>query len=195
MTNLFNTAAKTALVGAMSLAALAAAAAPAAARPHHDTNGVTSCAAPGRSQETGAVVGAILGAVVGHQIQHNDTGTGVGAVVGGVVGAGVGCQIQHDRQDARDDAWAYGYGYDGVAPARYQPMNRWMVADQRTAIRQAPSQGADRLGTLHDGERFQAVGMVEGGRWILVADSGRLVGYVRGDAVEMVPTGYAYNGY
>lgn len=196
MTSFLNSVAKAAIVATLSVAALAGATTTASARPHHGgTNGITTCAAPGQAQETGAVIGAVLGAVIGHQIQHNDTGTAVGAVVGAGVGAGVGCQIQHDNQDRREAAWNNGYESDGVAYSDYQPINRWMVADERTSLRQSPNRGAERLGSLEEGERFQAVGLVDGGRWILVADDGRLVGYVRGSDVENVPSGYAYSDY
>ena len=72
----------------------------------------------------------------------------------------------------------------GYAPARYERMNQWMVADTRVAIRQGPSDYSPRVATLRGGERFQAVGRVHHGEWIVVADRGAVIGYVPGDRVS-----------
>lgn len=202
MTSIFNSTAKLAIVASLGLATLIGAASPASAQPRYDrgTNGVTTCAAPGGRQEAGAVVGAILGAVVGRNFTRGEPTAGAvgGAVVGGAIGAGIGCESQHERE--RREAYNGYNGYDGgrysdgIAPARYERTNQWVVAEHRTTLRQAPSQDSGRVGTIRGGERLQAVGIVRGGQWILIADHGQYIGYVRGGDVQPLGQGrYAYN--
>lgn len=198
MTRIFEGKTRLALVAVLGVAAVAGAAAPAAADPRHDDGApVFGCDAPGGRQEAGAVVGAVLGAVVGRNFTRGEPSAGAigGAVVGGALGSAIGCQSQRDREtrdaygygydhDRRDYDGRYGDGYGGYAPARYERMNQWMVADTRVAIRQGPSDYSPRVATLRGGERFQAVGRVHHGEWIVVADRGAVIGYVPGDRVS-----------
>jgi hypothetical protein len=188
----FNTA-RTAIIAVLSVATLAGAAGSAAAQPSREhLGGVVGCDAPGGRQEAGAVIGAIIGGVIGSNVARNErtAGTVVGAVVGAGVGSAIGCQSQHERERReRREAWNdNGYNDGGVYPASYRPMNQWMTAEETVAVRSAPDGRSDRLATLREGQTFQAVGRVRGTDWIVVADEGRIVGYVPGDAVE--PTSY-----
>ena len=81
----------------------------------------------------------------------------------------------------------------GVYPASYSRMNQWMTAEERVAVRAAPDRQSERLATLREGQTFQAVGRVRGSNWIVVADHGRIVGYVPGDVVE--PASYDQYAY
>lgn len=190
-------AAKTAIIAVLSVATLAGAAGTAAAQPSREhMGGVVGCDAPGGRQEAGAVIGAIIGGVIGSNVARNErtAGTVVGAVVGAGVGSAVGCQSQHDRERReRREAWNYGYDNGGVYPASYSRMNQWMTAEERVAVRAAPDRQSERLATLREGQTFQAVGRVRGSNWIVVADHGRIVGYVPGDVVE--PASYDQYAY
>lgn len=215
MTRSFSAKARLALVSVLGVATLAGAVSPALADPRPDDRGpVLGCDASGGRQEAGAAIGAVLGAVIGSNVARNErtAGTIGGAVIGGALGSAIGCQSQRDRETR--EAWGYGYerqgyGYDSrygqgygqgygpgyVAPARYERMNQWMVADTRVAVRQAPTDRSPRVGVLRGGQRFQAVGAVRRGEWIVVADHGAVIGYVPGDQVSPLGRGQYAWGY
>ena len=141
----------------------------------------------------GAVIGGALGSAIGCQ-QQRDRQTRDAYGYGyerqgydrqGYDGRGYDGR-GYDGRDGRDTRYGQGYGngYGDVAPARYERMNQWMVADTRVAVRQAPSDRSPRIGALRSGQRFQAVGQVRRGEWIVVADHGAVIGYVPGDQVS-----------
>ena len=152
----------------------------------------------------GAVVGSAIGAGVGCQSQHErerrqatngyDRDGGYASYDNGRYDDGRYDNRGYDNGRYNDGR--YNDGRNGyVAPARYERMNQWMVADTRVALRQAPTSQSPRIGSLRGGERFQAIGRVRGSDWIMVADRGQFVGYVRGDAVSPIGrSNYAY-GY
>jgi hypothetical protein len=167
--------------------------------------GVTGCAAPGGKQEGGAIVGALLGGLLGNSISgHNrTTGTVLGAAAGAAAGSAVGCQMQHNRVPTayRDDGYG-GYrqpatytrgGYrlsSAIMPASYSRLDETYVATRPVKLRAAPTTGSARVGSLRQGERFQALAQVRGTDWILVGQGGVGAGYVHGAYAE--PQGYRY---
>ena len=163
-------------------------------------SGVTSCAAPGGKQETGAFIGALVGGVIGNKVggRHATAETALGAVAGAAAGSAVGCKMQHD-----DVQNAYGYGRQStytrggyrlssdIAPASYSRMNDAFVANRTVNLRAAPTTGSGRVGQLRAGERFQALASVRGADWILVGQGGVGVGYVHGAYVQPANHRYA----
>ena len=72
------------------------------------SNGVTSCDAPGGRQTTGAVIGGVLGALAGSRISSNERA--LGAVAGGAAGAAAGSYIGCNQQRARANSQASSSG-------------------------------------------------------------------------------------
>ena len=120
-------------VGAASLT-LAAGFAGAASAQDSPFSGITSCAAPGGQQTTGALLGAVLGAVAGNGLSKGDrtAGTALGAVVGGAAGSWMGCKVQRDRAGAEDAGYAQAREDLVRHPAAY----RRAVAEQRRRDRE-----------------------------------------------------------
>jgi uncharacterized protein YgiM (DUF1202 family) len=190
--------------GGMAAAVLASAIAMGAtAAQAQGLSGVTSCAAPGGKQETGALIGALVGGVIGNKVggRHATAETALGAVAGAAAGSAVGCKMQHN--DAQN---AYGYGRQpatytrsgyrlssDIAPASYRRMNEAFVASRTVNLRAAPTTGSGRVGSLRAGERFQALASVRGTDWILVGQGGVGVGYVNSAYVQ--PANYRYARY
>ena len=83
----------TTIATAAALAALLTAAPMAASA---QSNGITSCDAPGGRQQAGAVIGGVLGGILGHQI-GGGTGTAVATVAGALGGAFVGDKVEQKR--------------------------------------------------------------------------------------------------
>ena len=63
------------------------------------SNGITSCDAPGGRQQAGAVIGGVIGALAGSRISSNERA--LGAVAGGAAGAAAGSYIGCNQQRAR----------------------------------------------------------------------------------------------
>ena len=90
-----------ALAALLCATALAAPAAPAAAR---GIGSLYSCDAPGQANTTGAVVGGLVGALAGSQISKDNRalGAAIGAGIGAAIGNSVGCRMDRNaRQDAQ----------------------------------------------------------------------------------------------
>jgi hypothetical protein len=117
-------------IAAGVLAALVAAGSAGTASAQSNDGGlgsITSCSAPGGQQTTGALLGAVLGAVAGNSMSKGDRGAGtaLGAVVGGAAGSWMGCKMQRDREQAREDGYAYAADtYRSAYPARYRRTHR-----------------------------------------------------------------------
>ena len=75
-----------------------------------------------------------------------------------------------------------------VAPApELDPIGRTYEAKTMTNIRLAPTADSGISGTLAPGNKITAVGKVRGEPWIMVARSGRAIGYVSAANLEPVP--------
>jgi hypothetical protein len=156
--------------------------------------GVTGCSAPGGKQEVGAVLGAVVGGVIGNSVggRHAGAETIVGAGAGAAAGSAIGCEMQKDR--ARTSGGTYtrnGYRLSSdIEPASYNRIGQTFVATSTVNLRAAPAPRSARVGSLRNGERFQAMAAVRGTDWILVGQNGVGVGYVRADLVRPA-RGYA----
>lgn len=191
-----------ALVAALSAASVAA---PASAQVRDARMApVIGCDATGGKQEVGALIGAAVGAAIGSNVAKNDRGTGtaIGAVVGAGAGSAVGCQMQRNRareEAARYEAAGYGRvttagGYrfaSYVEPARLSRIGSDFEAATTVNLRAAPTTSARRVGSLHAGQDFEALGETRDGRWILVGRDGVGVGYVAAAYVRPQAS-YAY---
>jgi len=163
--------------------------------------GVTGCSVPGGQQEGGAVVGAVLGGLLGNSVSgHNrTTGTVLGAAAGAAAGSAIGCQSQKTRAqrqygDSQSGTYARG-GYrlsSAIAPASYRRIGETFMATRSVNLRAAPTTNSGRVGSLREGERFQALASVAGSDWILVGQGGVGVGYVHGAYAE--PSAHTYAG-
>ncbi|MGV3577633.1 SH3 domain-containing protein [Brevundimonas sp.] len=148
MSKIFNTS----LATAAALAALVSAA-PMAAQAQ--SNGITSCDAPGGRQQAGAVIGGVLGALAGSRISSNERT--LGAVAGGAAGAAAGSYIGCNQQRARAGAQANSSG------AQYR-------ASSNLRIRSGPGTNYRQAGSLSAGQPFTAVGSQ--GEWVQIAGGG-----------------------
>ncbi len=184
---------RTSTVGAATAAAIFALA---AASSGHA--GVTGCSASGGKQEGGAVIGAVVGGLLGHAVggRHATGETVVGAAAGAAAGSAIGCEAQKDRAEKRGyGATTYSKGgyklSSQVRPASYERIGQTFVAESTVNLRASPSANSARVGRLQAGQRFQAMAQVRNSDWILVGRNGIGIGYVRGDFVQPVDTGYA----
>ncbi len=67
----------------------------------------------------------------------------------------------------------------GVAvPRNLQLVGRTYFAKRNANVRAAPGTGSRIVGGLAKGERFTAIGQVDGGKWLMVGVNGRAIGYV-----------------
>ena len=139
-----------AIASAAMLAGLAPAALPSVAMAQQ-SNGITSCDAPGGRQRTGALIGAVIGGLAGSQISDNERTLGavVGAGAGAAAGSYIGCNQQRARQDAR------GGDYRATANLR---------------IRSGPGTSYRQVGSLSSGQSFSATGSQ--GEWVQIAGGG-----------------------
>jgi uncharacterized protein YgiM (DUF1202 family) len=144
-----------ALASAALLASLAPAALPTAAMAQ--SNGITSCDAPGGRQQTGAIIGALIGGVAGSQISRNERA--LGAVVGAGAGAAAGSYIGCNQQRAR--AYNSDYSYSGGDSYR---------ATSNLRIRSGPGTNYRQVGALSAGQPFTAVSSQ--GEWVQIAGGG-----------------------
>ncbi len=143
---------KTTFATAAALAALVTAA-PMAAQAQ--SNGITSCDAPGGRQTTGAVIGGVLGALAGSRISSNERA--LGAVAGGAAGAAAGSYIGCNQQRARANAQGSSSG------AQYR-------AASNLRIRSGPGTNYRQAGSLSAGQPFTAIGSQ--GEWVQIAGGG-----------------------
>lgn len=75
-----------------------------------------------------------------------------------------------------------------VAPATdLDPIGATYRARSATTIRLAPNATSSVVGPLASGEKFEAVGKVRGAPWVMVARSGKAVGYAPAGDVEPLP--------
>ena len=142
----------TTLATAAALAALVTAAPMAASA---QSNGITSCDAPGGRQQAGALIGGVLGALAGSRISSNERA--LGAVGGGAAGAAAGSYIGCNQQRARANSQANSSG------AQYR-------ASSNLRIRSGPGTNYRQAGTLSAGQPFTAVGSE--GEWVQIAGGG-----------------------
>ena len=146
MTTTFATAAALAtLVTAVPMAAHA-----------RQSNGITSCDAPGGRQTAGALIGGVIGALAGSRISSNERG--LGAVAGGAAGAAAGSYIGCNQQRARA-AGAQG----SSSGAQYR-------ASTNLRIRSGPGTNYRQAGSLSAGQPFTAIGSQ--GEWVQIAGGG-----------------------
>ncbi len=67
----------------------------------------------------------------------------------------------------------------GVAPPRNIQLVAQMWSARRNAnLRSSPGTGGKIVGGLAKGEKFTAIGKVQGGKWVMVGIDGKAVGYV-----------------
>ena len=140
----------TSLATAAALAALVSAAPMAASA---QSNGITSCDAPGGRQQAGAVIGGVLGALAGSRISSNERT--LGAVAGGAAGAAAGSYIGCNQQRTRAAAQANANTYRASSNLR---------------IRSGPGTNYRQAGSLSAGQPFTAIGSQ--GEWIQIAGGG-----------------------
>lgn len=143
----------TSLATAAALAALMTAA-PVAAHAQQ-SNGITSCDAPGGRQQAGAVIGGVLGALAGSRISSNERT--LGAVAGAGAGAAAGSYIGCNQQRARANSQASSSG------AQYR-------AASNLRIRSGPGTNYRQSGSLSAGQPFTAIGSQ--GEWVQIAGGG-----------------------
>ena len=142
----------TSIATAAALAALATAAPTVASA---QSNGITSCDAPGGRQTTGAVIGGVIGALAGSRISSNERA--LGAVAGGAAGAAAGSYIGCNQQRARVNPQGSSSG------AQYR-------AASNLRIRSGPGTNYRQAGSLSAGQPFTAVGSQ--GEWVQIAGGG-----------------------
>ncbi|MBX9617055.1 MAG: SH3 domain-containing protein [Caulobacteraceae bacterium] len=119
------------------------------------SNGITSCDAPGGRQQAGAVIGGVIGALAGSRISSNERG--LGALAGAGAGAAAGSYIGCNQQRARADGQASSSG------AQYR-------ASSNLRIRSGPGTGYRQSGSLSAGQPFTAIGSQ--GEWVQIAGGG-----------------------
>lgn len=144
----------TAIAAAAALASLAPAAIPTMAMAQ--SNGITSCDAPGGRQQAGALIGAVLGGVVGSNLARNERtiGTVVGAGAGAAAGSYIGCNQQRARQNAS-------YNYDDGSQLR---------AMSNLNVRSGPGTNYRVVSRLSAGQPFSATSSQ--GEWVQIAGGG-----------------------
>ena len=119
------------------------------------SNGITSCDAPGGRQQAGAVIGGVLGALAGSRISSNERT--LGAVAGAGAGAAAGSYIGCNQQRARANSQAPRRG------AQYR-------ASSNLRIRSGPGTSYRQAGSLTAGQPFTAIGSQ--GEWVQIAGGG-----------------------
>ena len=119
------------------------------------SNGITSCDAPGGRQQAGAVIGGVLGALAGSRISSNERA--LGAVAGGAAGAAAGSYIGCNQQRGRAAAQANSSG------TQYR-------AASNLRIRSGPGTSYRQAGSLSAGQPFTAIGSQ--GEWVQIAGGG-----------------------
>ncbi|CAN5410321.1 SH3 domain-containing protein [soil metagenome] len=141
---------KITLATAAALASIVTAAPMAASA---QSNGITSCDAPGGRQRAGAVIGGVLGAVVGSNLARNErtAGTIVGAGAGAAAGSYIGCNPQRARAASVSSGGEY-------------------RATSNLRIRSGPGTNYASRGTLQAGQPFSAIGSQ--GEWVQIAGGG-----------------------
>ncbi len=146
MSKIFNAS----LAGFAAVAALAVGAPTVAVA---QSNGITSCDAPGGRQQAGALLGALVGGVVGSNVARNERtlGTVAGAAAGAAAGSYIGCNQQRARAGAQAG----------------QNMYR---ATSNLRIRSGPGTQYRQAGSLSAGQPFTAVGSQ--GEWVQIAGGG-----------------------
>ena len=148
MSKFLNTSVLTAaaLAGLMTAAPMAAQA---------QSNGITSCDAPGGRQRAGAVIGAIVGGVVGSNLARNErtAGTVVGAGAGAAAGSYIGCNQQRARAN----------GQASSSGAQYR-------ASSNLRVRSGPGTSYRQTSSLSAGQPFTAIGSQ--GEWVQIAGGG-----------------------
>ena len=144
---------KTSLVTAAALAALVTAAPMTASA--QQSNGITSCDAPGGRQQAGALIGGVVGALAGSQISRNERG--LGALAGGAAGAAAGSYVGCTQQRTRAE------GVQANSGAQYR-------ASSNLRIRSGPGTSYGQRGTLSAGQPFTAIGSQ--GEWVQIAGGG-----------------------
>lgn len=148
MSKIFNTS----LATAAALAALVSAAPMAASA---QSNGITSCDAPGGRQQAGALIGGALGALAGSRLSRNERT--LGALGGAAAGAAAGSYIGCNQQRARANSQASSSG------AQYR-------AASNLRIRSGPGTNYRQAGSLSAGQPFTAIGSE--GEWVQIAGGG-----------------------
>jgi uncharacterized protein YgiM (DUF1202 family) len=148
MSKIFNTS----LATAAALAALVSAAPMAASA---QSNGITSCDAPGGRQTAGALIGGVLGGIVGSNLARNErtAGTIVGAGAGAAAGSYIGCNQQRARAASQGSS----------SGAQYR-------ASSNLRIRSGPGTSYRQAGSLSAGQPFTAIGSE--GEWVQIAGGG-----------------------
>lgn len=145
---------KFAAVSAAALASLAAMALPGIAAAQ--SNGITSCDAPGGRQRTGAAIGAVLGGLAGSQISDNERTLGavVGAGAGAAAGSYIGCNQQRARANSRASAGSSGAVY----------------ATTTLRVRSGPGTNYRQTGSVTRGQALTPV--TSQGEWVQLAGGG-----------------------
>ena len=119
------------------------------------SNGITSCDAPGGRQQAGALIGGVVGALAGSQISRNERG--LGALAGGAAGAAAGSYVGCTQQRTRAE------GVQANSGAQYR-------ASSNLRIRSGPGTNYAQRGTLSAGQPFTAIGSQ--GEWVQIAGGG-----------------------
>ena len=146
---------KSTFLTAAAMAAIVTAAPVAAVA--QQSNGVTSCDAPGGRQQAGAVIGGLLGAAVGSQVARNERGIGalVGAGAGAAAGSYIGCNQQRGR------AASQGYGQASAESYR---------ASSNLRVRSGPGTNYRQVGSVSAGQNLQLTS--SSGEWVQLSNGG-----------------------
>lgn len=139
--------------------ALVLSAAPLAAQAQ--SNGITSCDAPGGRQQAGAAIGAVIGGLAGSQVSSNERA--LGAVVGAGAGAAAGSYIGCNQQRARANAQVNVQGNGQYAANSYR-------ATSNLRVRSGPGTSYRQVGSLRAGQSFQASSSQ--GEWVQLSNGG-----------------------
>ena len=160
----------------------------------------------GTGTAIGAVVGGATGSYVGCRMQRTDqaqTAYGYGQTYQPAYQQPAYQQPAYQQPAYQQPAYRQpstyshaGYRLSGdISPARYVRDGGSFAASSHLNLRGAPSTSARKVGSLHRGERFQALARVRGTDWILVGQDGVGVGYVSGRYARPVGDQYASYGY
>jgi hypothetical protein len=78
-----------------------------------------------------------------------------------------------------------------AAPPALIVLGKTYIATTSANVRAAPDISAKIVSGLRAQQRFQAIGLVQGTHWIMVARNNRTIGYVHESLVEEAPPHYA----
>ncbi|MEQ8961053.1 MAG: SH3 domain-containing protein, partial [Coleofasciculus sp. C2-GNP5-27] len=118
---------------------------------------------------------ALASAKDGETIQWNNPDTGAKA------------QITPSNTVSRNREIALVRKRDVLTPVNMTVIGRTYIVTKTANLRAGPGTGNPVVGSLKTGERFQAIGSVRNGEWVVVGEKNRVAGYVYGQLVGDAP--------